>query len=111
MLTRGIEDDILDTCRELGIGITAYGVLSRGLIGSVAAGFQGDDVHAAGRDSRAGTSSTTWRSWRGSGRSPAQGLTVAQLAIAWVAAQGSDVVPLVGMKSRHACSRRSTRSP
>ncbi|MGH6752346.1 MAG: aldo/keto reductase, partial [Bradyrhizobium sp.] len=32
LISRGIEDDILSTCRELGIGITAYGVLSRGLI-------------------------------------------------------------------------------
>src|SRR5213082_3702595 len=33
VITRGIEDEILPTCRELGIGITAYGVLSRGLLG------------------------------------------------------------------------------
>ncbi|MDT8263579.1 aldo/keto reductase, partial [Roseomonas sp. DSM 102946] len=32
LISRGIEDSILPTCRELGIGITAYGVLSRGLI-------------------------------------------------------------------------------
>src|ERR1700712_2029387 len=32
VISRGIEDDILPTCRELGIGITAYGVLARGLI-------------------------------------------------------------------------------
>src|SRR5262245_28684232 len=32
LISRGIEDEILPTCRELGIGITAYGVLSRGLI-------------------------------------------------------------------------------
>src|SRR3546814_15835256 len=32
LLSRGIEDEILPTCRELGIGLTAYGVLSRGLI-------------------------------------------------------------------------------
>ena len=32
LISRGIEAEILPTCRELGIGITAYGVLSRGLI-------------------------------------------------------------------------------
>ena len=32
LISRGIESEILPTCRELGIGITAYGVLSRGLI-------------------------------------------------------------------------------
>ena len=33
LASRGIERDILGTCRELGIGVTSYGVLSRGLIG------------------------------------------------------------------------------
>ena len=32
MISRGIEDEILPACRELGIGITAYSVLSRGLL-------------------------------------------------------------------------------
>src|SRR6187399_3088343 len=32
LISRGVENDILPTCRELGVGITAYGVLSRGLI-------------------------------------------------------------------------------
>src|ERR1700755_2319765 len=32
LVARGIEDDILSTCRELGIGVTAYGVLARGLM-------------------------------------------------------------------------------
>ena len=32
LISRGIEDRILPTCRELGVGVTAYGVLSRGLI-------------------------------------------------------------------------------
>lgn len=33
VLSRGIEAEILPTCRELGVGVTAYGVLSRGLLG------------------------------------------------------------------------------
>lgn len=99
VLSRGIERDILDTCRELGIGITAYGVLSRGLIGTSGAEHVGDEQHAA------------WPRFRGEnlehnlgliGRlrpiADRHGLTVAQLAIAWVGAQGDDVVPLVGMK-------------
>src|SRR5260370_13251981 len=32
LLDRGIEENILPTCREIGIGITAYGVLARGLL-------------------------------------------------------------------------------
>jgi aryl-alcohol dehydrogenase-like predicted oxidoreductase len=63
LISRGIEDDILATCRELGIGITAYGVLSRGLI----SGHWQKDHRArrisarTARASRARTSTATWR--------------------------------------------------
>ena len=100
VLSRGIEDGILQTCRELGIGITAYGVLSRGLIGS------------AGQHYEAGDHRATWPRFQGDNLAHNQrlihglepiaarhGLTVAQLAIAWVLAQGSDIVPLVGMRT------------
>lgn len=99
VLSRGIERDILQTCRELGIGITAYGVLSRGLIGTAKGAQAADDQHAA------------WPRFQGAnldhnlelvGRlepiADRYELTVAQLAIAWVSAQGGDVLPLVGMK-------------
>ncbi|GGB32489.1 aldo/keto reductase [Flexivirga endophytica] len=99
VLSRGIERDILDTCRELGIGITAYGVLSRGLIGTSSANHTADDQHSA------------WPRFQGENLThnlglidrlqpiaDRHGLTVAQLAIAWVGAQGEAVVPLVGMK-------------
>jgi aryl-alcohol dehydrogenase-like predicted oxidoreductase len=100
LLTRDIESAILPTCRELGIGITAYGVLSRGLLsGSRLNGdqdfraqmprFQGDNLRsnlsiveglrAIASDMRA---------------------TTTELAIAWVLAQGPDVVPLVGARRR-----------
>ncbi|MBB5787129.1 aldo/keto reductase [Jiangella mangrovi] len=94
LLSRGIEDEILATCRELGIGITAYGVLSRGLIGgsgtvdgarAMAPRFQG-----ANREHNEGLVA------RLQGIADAKGATVAQLAIAWVAAQGADIVPVVG---------------
>ena len=59
LLARGIESDILKTCRELGIGITAYGVLSRGLISghwtkdrSGAQDFRADEPALPGRQSR-----------------------------------------------------------
>lgn len=99
VLSRGVEDGILDTCRELGIGITAYGVLSRGLIGRPHQQHAADDVHAV------------WPRFQGenlshnldlvAGLEPIaarHGITVAQLAIAWVAAQGSDIVPLIGTR-------------
>jgi hypothetical protein len=46
VLSRGIEDGILDTCRELGIGITAYGVLSRGVIGALKHDYELGDHRA-----------------------------------------------------------------
>ena len=104
LLSRGIEDEILPVTRELGIGITAYGVLSRGLLSGhwspereLAAGdfrsysprFQGENlernlalVDALGEVAEA------------------KGATVAQVAIAWVGAQGDDIVPLVGARRR-----------
>ncbi|CAO3378142.1 aldo/keto reductase [Azospirillum argentinense] len=102
LISRGIEEAILPTCRELGIGVTAYGVLSRGLI----SGHWSKD--RAGQDFRS-------RSPRFQGenldrnlalverlRDIAQriGGSVAQVAIAWVAAQGRDIVPLVGARRR-----------
>jgi aryl-alcohol dehydrogenase-like predicted oxidoreductase len=100
VLSRGIEDGILATCRELGIGITAYGVLSRGLIGTPRQQYGAGDARAI------------WPRFQGdnldhnlnlvAGLQPIadrHGLTLAQLAIAWVLARGSDIVPLVGMKT------------
>jgi aryl-alcohol dehydrogenase-like predicted oxidoreductase len=103
LISRGIEEAILPTVRELGIAVTAYGVLSRGLIsghwvkGSARTGdfrahsprFRGDNVDRnlalvdalrAVADSRA--------------------VSVAQIAIAWVVAQGSDIIPVIGARRR-----------
>jgi aryl-alcohol dehydrogenase-like predicted oxidoreductase len=104
IISRGIEKAILRAARELGIGITAYGVLSRGLISGhwsrerqgekdfrslASPRFQGDNLDA--------NLALVERM-----RALAQELdvTVAQLAIAWVAAQGADIVPLVGARRR-----------
>jgi aryl-alcohol dehydrogenase-like predicted oxidoreductase len=72
LISRGIEAAILPTCRELGIGITAYGVLSRGLI----SGHWRKDTAAPAisaptvRASRARTPRRTWPWWRRCGSSP-----------------------------------------
>jgi aryl-alcohol dehydrogenase-like predicted oxidoreductase len=100
LISRGIENRILPALRELGIGLTAYGVLSRGLNWS--------NAHASEADFRS-------RSPRFQGENLDKNLklveklrelagvkrvTVAQLAIAWVLAQGDDIVPLVGARKR-----------
>ncbi|MBQ1157314.1 aldo/keto reductase [Streptomyces sp. A73] len=104
LISRAVEADVLPTLRELGIGLTAYGVLSRGLI----SGHWTAERSADPDDSRS-------RSPRFSGGNvehnltlvealrrvaEAKGCTAAQLAIAWVAAQGADIVPLVGARTR-----------
>jgi aryl-alcohol dehydrogenase-like predicted oxidoreductase len=103
LASRGIEPKILPAARELGIGITAYGVLSRGLIsghwrkdnaglGDIRAHsprFQAANVDAnlalvdALREAAA-----------------AKGVSVAQVAIAWVLHQGHDILPLIGARRR-----------
>ncbi|WP_079404891.1 aldo/keto reductase [Streptomyces sp. 3211] len=108
LISRGIEEEILPTARELGIGITAYGVLSRGLISghftrdrALAPGdfrgmsprFQGDNL-----DRNLDLVEALRKVAEGKGAS------VAQTAIAWVLAQGPrrgvDLVPLVGARRR-----------
>ncbi len=103
LISRGIEDSILATCRELGIGVTAYGVLSRGLI----SGNWSKDRNAPG-DFRnhsprfqAGNVEKNLRLVEELRRiSSARGISVAQIAIAWVLAQGPDIVPLMGARRR-----------
>ncbi len=103
LISRGIEDEILPVLRELGIAVTAYGVLSRGLI----SGHY--DKNAVGKtDFRAHSprfqpgnverNLTLVEALRGV--AVARGVSVAQVAIAWVAAQGRDIVPLVGARRR-----------
>jgi aryl-alcohol dehydrogenase-like predicted oxidoreductase len=104
LISRGIEQAILPACRELGIAITAYGVLSRGLI----SGHWSPDRGGDARDFRQ-------HSPRFQGDNlahnlqlvdvlrelaEARGCSVAQLAIAWVLARGEDVIPLVGSRTR-----------
>lgn len=104
LLTRGIERSVLPACRELGVGVTAYGVLARGLL----SGHWDKDRELSAGDFRAASP-------RHSGENLAhnltlvealravaetKGATVAQLAIAWVLGRGQDIVPLVGARRR-----------
>jgi len=102
LVSRGVEAEILPTCRELGIGITAYGVLSRGLISghwtkgdgktgrdfrAISPRFQGDNLDA---------NLALVEALRAVAE--AKGVTTAQAAIAWVASRGDDIVPLIGAR-------------
>ncbi|GIE28597.1 aldo/keto reductase [Actinoplanes italicus] len=101
LLSRGIEAEVLPTLRDLGIGLTAYGVLSRGLLsGHWAPGRDGDHRNHSPRFSgeNAAHNLTLVDALRRVAE--AKGCTVAQLAIAWVAAQGEHIVPLIGARTR-----------
>jgi aryl-alcohol dehydrogenase-like predicted oxidoreductase len=101
LMSRGIEARILPAVRELGISVTAYGILSRGLLSSgtarLAPGdprgrfprFSGDN-HARNLELLAALEAIA----------DDHGVTAAQLAIAWVAARGDDIIPLIGTKRR-----------
>ncbi|WP_173062500.1 aldo/keto reductase [Phytohabitans houttuyneae] len=104
LLSRAVEADVLPTLRELGIGLTAYGVLSRGLIsGHWAAGRVAGPGDMRGISPRfTGDNVTHNLALVDALRrvAEAKDCTVAQLAIAWVAAQGDEIVPLVGARTR-----------
>jgi aryl-alcohol dehydrogenase-like predicted oxidoreductase len=107
LISRGIEDEILPTCRELGIGITAYGVLSRGLISghwSKARSGERDFRQMSPRFQGENLDRNLALVERLRGVADEIGASVAQVAIAWVAAQGNDIVPLVGARRRERLS-------
>jgi aryl-alcohol dehydrogenase-like predicted oxidoreductase len=104
LISRGIEDDILPTCRELGIGITAYGILSRGLL----SGHWSASRELEASDFRAHSPRFQGENLEHNlalvealrGIADDQGATVAQVAIAWVLSRGDDIVPLIGARRR-----------
>ncbi len=108
LISRGVEKSLLPACRELGVAITAYGVLSRGLL----SGRWSKQRELPVNDFR-----------RYSPRFAKENLdhnlalvealrevaqtehkTLAQVAIAWVLARGTDIVPLIGARRREQLS-------
>jgi aryl-alcohol dehydrogenase-like predicted oxidoreductase len=102
LMSRGIEAQILPTVRELGIGVTAYGVLSRGLLSTASARELGPtDPRARFPRFQAGNLERNLELLTALEKiAQAHGVTTAQLAIAWVLSRGADIVPLIGTKRR-----------
>jgi aryl-alcohol dehydrogenase-like predicted oxidoreductase len=104
LISRGIEREILPACRELGVAITAYGVLSRGLI----SGHFDAQRELAPGDFRAHAPRFSGENRRHNlalvdalrTLADAKGVSVAQLAIAWALARGEEIVPLIGARTR-----------
>jgi aryl-alcohol dehydrogenase-like predicted oxidoreductase len=104
LISRGIEAKILPACREFGIGITAYGVLSRGLI----SGHWSRERAADPRDFRQHSPRFRPENLDRNlalveelrGIAEGKGASVAQIAIAWMLSHGEDILPVIGARRR-----------
>ncbi|WP_063004004.1 aldo/keto reductase [Nocardia salmonicida] len=103
LISRGIEKEILPVARQLGTGITAYGVLSRGLL---------SDTFRSGGPSSAGDFRAHSPRFQGENLTrnlrlvealadiaATKQVSVAQLAIAWALSRGTDIVPVIGART------------
>ncbi|HEX4010619.1 MAG TPA: aldo/keto reductase [Solirubrobacteraceae bacterium] len=102
--TRDVEAEILPTCRELGIGFVPYSPLGRGFLSGR---FTSPDDLDAGdfrrhgpRFSGANLDANLQLAAKVAAIAEEKGVTPAQLALAWVLAQGQDIVPIPGTKRR-----------
>jgi aryl-alcohol dehydrogenase-like predicted oxidoreductase len=102
LVSRGIEDGLLPFLREHGVGVTAYGVMSRGLLSPATARPDGPaDPRARFPRFQAANLASNLALVAALERLAAErGATAAQLAIAWVLARGADIIPLIGTKRR-----------
>ncbi|MEJ2006903.1 MAG: aldo/keto reductase [Acidobacteriota bacterium] len=102
LVSRSVETEVLPAARELGIGVTAYGVLSRGLLTGAGRDklgkrdirnhfprFQGENLQQNLRLVEALEAVARQK-----------GATAAQAAFAWVLSRGEDIIPLVGPRNR-----------
>jgi pyridoxine 4-dehydrogenase len=99
LVSRAVEEDILPTLRQLGISLVAYGVFSRGLL---TARFprpsQGDIREHFPRFQGENLERNRELISRLEQLARETGLSVAQLAVAWILSKGKDIIPLIGTK-------------
>lgn len=104
IMTRDVEGEILDTCRELNVALVAYSPLARGLITDTIR----DKGQLATNDFRHTLPRLQGEHWENNLKlahefaelAKQKKCTAAQLALAWVLAQGEDIVPIPGTKRR-----------
>jgi aryl-alcohol dehydrogenase-like predicted oxidoreductase len=100
LISRGPEASVFPVLDTLGIGVTAYGVLSRGLLSGSAPAASGDfrawlpRFAPENRDRNQAIVSAL------AALAAARGVTPSQLAIAWVLAKRPNIVPLIGARTR-----------
>ncbi len=98
--TRGMEAKVLPGLRELGIGVTAYGVVGRGLLSGSLPRDKGDFRRFLPRFTGANLAANQALVERLNELAEERGLTPVQMAIAWVLARGGEtMVPILGMRT------------
>jgi aryl-alcohol dehydrogenase-like predicted oxidoreductase len=104
LFTRDLEDELLGTLRQLGIGVVAYSPLGRGFLSGriTSPDDLGDDDFRRGHPRFTGENFARNLELveRVRQLAAAKGVTPSQLAIVWVLSRGDDVVPIPGTKRR-----------
>ncbi len=100
LVSRTPEAKIFPALAELGIGVTAYGVLSRGLVSGSSVGKPGDFRSRLPRFSGENLERNRALVARLGELAARRGVTPAQLAIAWALAKGETIVPVIGARTR-----------
>jgi aryl-alcohol dehydrogenase-like predicted oxidoreductase len=101
LISRGVEQSVLKTCRDLGVAITAYGVLSRGLfdpnwgLNKISEGdFRGRSPRFLGDNLRKNLNALEPLT----DMALQKNASIPQIAIAWVMSKGADIIPLIGSR-------------
>ena len=100
LVSRSPEAKIFPALRELGIGVTAYGILSRGLLAGSLPAASGDFRARLPRFSGENLARNRQLVAALQALAADKGVKPAQLAIAWVMAKGDDIIPVIGARTR-----------
>ena len=99
LMDRHIEDDLLPTARELGVGVVGFAVLLAGLIGGSAQQQKLSTMRHLSSSALTNINNNLTATEGLQAIAREKGITLAQLAIAWVLAQGDDIIALVGSRT------------
>ncbi|HZW92333.1 MAG TPA: aldo/keto reductase [Candidatus Eremiobacteraceae bacterium] len=101
IITRDIESDVMPALRKLGVGVTAYSVLSRGLLAGKTSSFARGDFRAHLPRFAAENLQANLKIIEALKQISAERrITVSQLCIAWAINRGEDIIPLIGARTR-----------
>jgi aryl-alcohol dehydrogenase-like predicted oxidoreductase len=100
LISRGPEEKIFPAVQELGMGVTAYGVLSRGLLSGSRPAAQGDFRARLPRFTGANRERNQALVDALGKVAAEKNVSPSQLAIAWVLAKGANIVPVIGARTQ-----------